>query len=157
MHPEYRFSEVAESLKNGFLADEIVLVVARTEKGHALEERDRAVLGRAAQILDAAMKGHGWVDNPRLSSETRALASLFGTAVSALPRVYTSEAFLEQIARLRDTALQMSKGEVPEEKERIRLLRTFFFNAAQSELDRTEQLLRGEGGSEFLEWIAFSE
>jgi hypothetical protein len=153
MHSRYRFAELSDSLKSGFLADEIVLALARAQKGEVLGEKDKNALCTAVSMLDSATQGHGWADNPRLSSETRASANFFGRAVSAMPTVYTSQAFLEQLKQFRETAFQLTKGETPEASQ-VHALRTFFFNAAQSELDRTEQLLRGEDSSDALEWMA---
>jgi hypothetical protein len=153
VHARYRFAELSDSLKTGFLADEVVLVLARAQKGEPLADSDKNALRTAVSMLDSAIQGHGWLENPKLSSETRAFASFFGRAVNALPTVYTSQAFLEQLRRFRETAEQLSKGAHPNVQE-LNDLRTFFFNAAQSELDRTEQLLRGEDNSDAFEWMA---
>ncbi len=157
MHSEHRFSDLTESLKNGFLVDDIVLALARAERGTALDERDRKLLGRAVSILESAEAGYKWHDNPKLTSETRAAATFFGLAVSALPRVHASGAFLESISDLKTTASHLSSGEANPGREKIQMLRTFFRNAAQSELDRTEQLLAGEGSADALKWIVTGE
>ncbi|HLJ25968.1 MAG TPA: hypothetical protein VKY85_04605 [Candidatus Angelobacter sp.] len=153
MHPRRRFAELSDSLKNGFLADEIVLALARAENGEELSEHDRAALEKATAMLEAAIKGYKWLDDPKLSTETRASADFFGRAVGALPRVYTSSGFFQQVSDLTQTVNELSNGGTPS-KDKIRGLRTFFFNAAQSELDRTDQLLTGEDSTDALEWIA---
>ncbi len=157
MHSEHRFSDLTESLKNGFLVDDIVLALARAERGAALDERDRKLLGRAVSILESAEAGYKWLDNPELTSETRDAATFFGRAVSALPSVHASGVFLESISDLKATAAHLSSGESNPGREKIQTLRTFFRNAAQSELDRTEQLLAGEGSADALKWIVTGE
>lgn len=153
MHPRHRFSELSDSLKNGFLADDIVLALARAEKEGKLTDVDRAALKKATAILEEAIKSYKWFDDPKLSGESRSSASFFGRAVSALPGVYTSKVFLQRISELKSTADELVKGSMPDQ-EKIEGLRTFFFNTAQSELDRTDQLLAGEDTADALEWIA---
>ncbi len=158
MHSEHRFSDLTESLKNGFLVDDIVLALARAERGAALDEKDRRLLGRAVSILESAEAGYRWPDNPELTSETRSAATFFGLAVNALPQsVHASGAFLESISELKATAARLSSGESNPGREKIQMLRSFFRNAAQSELGRTEQLLAGEGSADALKWIVTGE
>lgn len=157
MHPEHRFSDLAESLRNGFLVDDIVLALARAEKGEILAERDRAILKNAVTLLEKAEQGYRWLEDPKLTTDTKSSASFFGRAVSAMPKVYTAEAFLESITDLKETAFQLSSGNSRPTGDKIHLLRTFFFNTAQSELDRTEQLLTGESGGDVLKWTVTSK
>jgi hypothetical protein len=77
--------------------------------------------------------------------------------VNALPAVHASEVFLESISDLKATAEQLSTGESTPAIEKIHSLRTFFYKTAQSELDRTEQLLAGEGSGDVLKWTATDE
>lgn len=86
--PDYRFAELSESLKNGFLSDEVVLAVARAQRGSPVSEVDRAVLRRAAAVLDAAIQGHDWLDNPTLTTSTKHAATDFGRAVRAPPSAH---------------------------------------------------------------------
>jgi hypothetical protein len=157
MHSEHRFSELTESLKNGFLLDDIVLALARAGKGEPLNERDRDMLGRAVSILESAEAGFHWLENPELTSETNSSATFFARAVDALPSVYKNEAFLEKISELKATAADLSAGSVTLAHEKIQLLQNFFYSTAQSELDRTEELLSGEGGADILKWTVTDE
>ena len=77
--------------------------------------------------------------------------------MNALPSVYASKVFLEKVSDLKATAAQLSSGESTPAREKIHLLRTFFYNTAQSELDRTEQLLAGEGSADVLKWTVTNE
>jgi hypothetical protein len=157
MHSEHRFSDLTESLRNGFIVDNIVLALARAEKGQTLQNEDRKILETAASILRDAEAGCRWLDKPELSIHTKSYATFFGQAVDALPTVHEPRVFLEKISDLKATAEQLSRGESNPSREKIHLLRTYFCNAAQSELNRTEQLL-GEGdGSEVSKWIASGE
>lgn len=156
MYSEHRFSHLVDSLKNGFLLDDIVLAIARAENGEPLGEKERRLLGEAASILQLAEEGYHWLDRPELTSETKSSATFFARAVSALPTVHAKETFLENISDLKATAAQLSRGEPPAERERIHLLRTFFYNTAQSELDRTDQLA-GEGAAGVLRWTVTDE
>ena len=155
MHSEHRFSDLTESLKNGFLIDDIVLALARAEKGEALGEKERDILKNAVSLLESAETGYRWLDNPRVTTDTA--ATFFGRAVNALPGVHASGVFLRSITEFKDTAAKLSSGEAAPEREKIQLLRTFFRNAAQAELDRTEQLLAGEGSADVLKWVATDE
>lgn len=152
MHSEYRFSDLTESLKNGFLADEIVLTLARAERGDLPGAHERKLLAQAVTLLTVAEEGSRWLDNPKLTGDSKTAATFFGRAVKALPNVYTSEVFLQRITELKETASQLSEGQGLPPVERIRFLRTFFFNAARSELDRTEELLDGESSIDALKW-----
>jgi len=156
MHSEHRFSDLTESLKNGFLLDDIVLALARAEKGQPLGEKERKVLGEAVSILESAEAGYHWLDKPELTSETESSATFFARAVSALPTVHASEVFLENISDLKATAAQLSSGGSAPAPEKIQLLRTFFYNTSQSELDRTDQLA-GEGSADVLRWTVTDE
>jgi RNA polymerase-interacting CarD/CdnL/TRCF family regulator len=61
MHSEHRFSDLTESLKNGFLVDDIVLALARAEKGQPLGEKERKLLKDAVSLLKSAEAGIvGW-------------------------------------------------------------------------------------------------
>lgn len=157
MHSEHRFSDLTESLKNGFLLDDIVLALARAGKGEPLNDRDRYMLGKAVSILESAEAGFRWLDNPELTSETNSSAILFARAVDALPSVHANEAFLERISELKATASDLSAGSVMPAHEKIQLLQNFFYNTAQSELDRTEELLSGESGADILKWTVTDE
>ncbi len=157
MHSEHRFLDLAESFKNGFLLDDIVLALARAEKGQVLAESERKLLAVAVSMLESAEVGFRWVDKPELTTETRSAATFFARAVNALPTVHATDAFLKNISDLKTTAAELSLGSSAPAPERIRLLRTFFYNTSQSELDRTEQLLEGEGDADVLKWTATKE
>jgi hypothetical protein len=156
MHSEHRFAELSESLKNGFLLDDIVLALARAERGQPLSEKDRKVLNKAVFILERAEEGYHWLDKPELNSQTQSAATFFSRAVNALPAVDASDAFLERISNLKTTAALLSNGQ-PTQPEKIGLLRLFFYNTAQSELGRTDQLLSGEGTADVLKWAVTKE
>ena len=157
MLSEHRFSDLTESLKNGFLLDDIVLTLARAGKGEPLDDRDRDMLGKAVSILEYAEAGFHWLDNPEVTSETNSSATFFARAVDALPSVHANEAFLEKISELKATAIDLSAGPVPPAHEKIQTLQSFFYNTAQSELDRTEELLSGGGGADILKWTVTDE
>lgn len=154
--PDYRFAELSESLKNGFLSDEVVLAVARAQRGSPVSEVDRAVLRRAAAVLDAAIQGHDWLDNPTLTTSRKHAATDFGRAVRALPRVHTSQDFVQTMRGLREAAVALAEGNLIEE-DRIKELRSFFFNSGRSELDRTEELLSGGDGTDVVGWTTSDE
>jgi hypothetical protein len=157
MHSEHRFSDLTDSLKSGFLLDDIVLALARAGKGERLGEKERKLLGQAVSILESAEAGYHWLDKPELTSETKSSATFFARAVNALPSVYANDVFLESISDLKATAAQLSSGESTPATEKINLLQTFFYNTAQSELDRTEGLLAGGGSADVLKWTVTDE
>jgi hypothetical protein len=157
MHSEHRFSDLTESLKSGFLLDNIVLALARAEKGESLSENDRRLLEKAVSLLKSAEAGYHWLDKPELTSETNSSATFFARAVNAMPSVYANDAFLEKVSELKAVAEDLSTGRSVPAFEKIHLLQTFFYNAAQSELERTEGLLSGEGGADILKWTVMDE
>jgi hypothetical protein len=157
MYSEHRFSDLTDSLKSGFLLDDIVLALARAGKGEQLSEKERKLLGQAVSILESAEAGYHWLDKPELTSETKSSATFFARAVNALPSVYANDVFLESISDLKATAAQLSSGESMPAPEKINLLQTFFYNTAQSELDRTEGLLADEGSADALKWTVTDE
>jgi len=154
MHSEYWFSDLTGSLKNGFFADGVILALSRILKNGAATSDDREILQKAASMLDMAICGHDWLDKPEVSSRAATCASFFGQAVKALPLVSTSAQFLEHLTALRETAKELSERESLPERERIAALRAFFFSAAQSELEKTEQLLDRESDVMALRWVA---
>jgi hypothetical protein len=153
---EHRFSLLADSLKNGFILDNIVLALARAENGEPLSESDRRLLGEAASFLQSAEQGYRWLDRPELTSDTKSCATFFARAVSAMPTVHAPEAFLENISELKTTATQLSRGEHPTTRDRIIELKTFFYNTSQLELDRADQL-GGRGVPDVVTWTVFDE
>ena len=157
MYSEHRFSDLADSLRNGFLLDDIVLALARAEKGEPLGEKERGLLEKAVSMLQSAEVGYHWLDKPELTSETNSSAALFASAVSALPAVHAPDAFLENISDLKATAALLSRGEPAPAAEKIQLLRTFFYNTSQSELDRTQRLLGREDSVDVLKWTVTGE
>jgi hypothetical protein len=64
MHSEHRFSDLTESLKNGFLVDGIVLALARAEKGESLGEKERKLLEKAVSIRESAEAGYAGLISP---------------------------------------------------------------------------------------------
>jgi hypothetical protein len=157
MHSEHRFSDLTESLKSGFLLDNIVLALARAEKGESLGENDRRLLEKAVSLLKYAEIGYYWLDKPELTSETNSSATFFARAVNAMPSVYANDAFLEKVSELKAVAEDLSTGRSMPAPEKIHLLQTFFYNTAQSELERTEGLLSGEGDADIIKWTAMDK
>jgi len=157
MHAGFRFSELSDSLKNGFLADQVVLALARAEKGQSLSELERNNLKKAADLLEYAKEGHRWLDHPKLNDSTSTFAASFGQAMDALPDITSSEDFLQHVSTLHSAAVQLAEGKIPE-KEQIRALRTFFFNAGRTQLSKTTDLLKGESKApSTLRWKATRE
>jgi len=157
MHSEHRFSDLTESLKSGFLLDDIVLALARAGKGETLDNSDRLLLEKAVSLLQSAEAGYHWLDKPELTSETNSSATFFARAVNAMPSVYANEAFLEKVSELKAIAEELSSGRSVPAPDKIHQLQTFFYNTSQSELERTEGLLSGEGGADILKWTVMDE
>lgn len=143
MYSEYWFSDLTGSLQGGFFADDVILALAKVQASKKISPDERGILKRAADLLEMALKGHAWLDNPRITEQSGTCASLFGQAVRALPAISTSEVFVRNLGDLKRTALDIAEGRLPKENK-IDALRKFFFNASQLELDRTEQLLEHE-------------
>ena len=156
MYSEYWFSDLAGSLRGGFFADDVILTLAKLQKDGKTSPSGRAVLKKAADLLDMALKGHEWLNDPRFSEQSGTCASFFGQAVRALPTVSTSEAFVRNLDDLKRTALEIADGGLPGPDE-VDALRTFFFNASQMELERTEQLLEREAEADFLGFFGVPE
>lgn len=157
MHSGYRFSELGDSMGIGFLADQIVLALAKAEQGNQLSVLERDSIKKGAAALDAALEGHKWLDNPTLCESTAKFSASYGRAITALPEVHTPEEFLRQISDLKKIADALSNGENVK-LDQIRTLRAFFFNSSQSELARTEELLRGTSTSDpILKWKVSTE
>lgn len=57
---------------------------------------------------------------------------------------------------LREAAVALAEGNLIEE-DRIKELRSFFFNSGRSELDRTEELLSGGDGTDVVGWTTSDE
>ena len=157
MHTESRFSEVTDSFRNGFLADRVILAIAKVGRSGEVEGDDKLTFAEAAAMIESAIQGHNWIDNPQVTPKTPTYAMFFAQAVSALPEAQTSDVFVQNLGTLRETASQLAEGmHIPEEARLIKL-RTFFFNASQAELERTEKLLEGENAAETFKWIVSGE
>ena len=157
MHSGYRFSELGDSMGIGFLADEIVLALAKAERGDQLSPFERDSLKKGAADLDAALEGNKWPDNPTLCESTARFSASYSRAVMALPQAQTPDEFLRQINDLKTIAYALANGQNVKPEE-IRTLRSFFFNSSQSELAKTEELLRGKSSSDLLlKWKVSSE
>lgn len=157
MHTEHQFADLAQSLKKGLLADQIVLALARVEKNQKVSHEERAILEKATAVLELVREGHNWLNTLKVTNETSLGANYFGQAVEALPSVSNSAIFIENLDSLKKTAQQLARGaEIPKQTQ-IRELRTFFFNLGSVESDRTDQLLSGESESKSPLWLPKSE
>ncbi len=157
MHTESRFSEVTDSLRNGFLADSVILAIAKVNRSGVVSDPEREVFNEAVSVLDSAMKGHQWLEDPQITATARSYANFFAQAMKALPEVQTSESFIENLGALKETALQLAQGEGVPPADRLQQLRIFFFNTAEAALERTEKLLEGENAAEALKWTVSTE
>ena len=153
MHAEHQFADLTESLRKGFLADQIVLALARVGKEKQVSEDDRAIFSKAVEILKLVEEGHGWLDTLRFGRQTRLGTNYFGQAVEALPEAKTSDTFVKNIESLKKTAQDLASGRTLPATVEIGELRLFFFNAAQIESDRTDELLSGEHDSKLHSWL----
>ncbi len=153
MNSEYWFGELAQSLKNGFFADSIVLELARVARDKSVGAEQAALFEKGASVLQMAAEGSRWLDNPKMSEKVGACASFFGQAVEAMAFVVTPEAFTKEVEKLASTARELSLGRIPSEEE-IKALRVFFFNAGRSEIEKTEYLMNDEKETDRLKWIA---
>lgn len=143
MSSEQWLGELTQSLKNGFLADSLVLEVARVTRDNRISEEQKVLFQKAREILLNAKKGYGWLEDPQLSENSSIFADSFGQAVEALRIPVTSESFTQFLDSLLRTATTLSHGRIPPQ-EQLTQMRSFFFNAGRFQLDRTEQLLEGE-------------
>jgi hypothetical protein len=139
MHSEFWFSDLTKSLKQGFFADCVVLELARVNRDRRVTEEQAQIFKRAVELLELAKEGHAWVDNPRLSEKSSSCVSSYSQAVDAMVINASSVAFTHFIHELLEIANQLAAKEIPSD-EKLRVLRSFFFNSSRSELDRTEEL-----------------
>jgi hypothetical protein len=153
MNSEYWFGELAQSLKNGFFSDSVVLELAKVSRDRLVNDQQRATFESAADILQCAVEGSRWLEDPKMSESASRCASFFGQAVEAMSIVVTPEAFDKEVLKLAGTARQLSKGQVPADED-MKALRTFFFNAGRRELNKTEYLMNGEKETDRLKWLA---
>lgn len=153
MNSEYWFAELSKSLKNGFFADSVVLALARASRAKAVNDEQKALFRQVADVLQLAVEGSRWLDDPKMSERASTCASFFGQAVEAMSVSMTPQNFREEIEKLKLTANTLAKGEVPAE-DRLSELRTFFFNTGRTELEKTEYLMEGEKEIDRLRWLA---
>jgi hypothetical protein len=153
MNSEYWFGELAQSLKNGFLSDSIVLELARVLRDESVSDRQKKLFADAAKVLECAVEGNRWLDDPKMSANASTCAAFFGQAVEAMSIVVTPEEFARRVQSLAETAKQLSEGRTPPSEE-MQALRTFFFNAGRTELEKTEYLMNGEKETDRLKWLA---
>jgi hypothetical protein len=157
MRTEHQFADLAESLRKGLLADQILLALARVEKQRKVPDEDRNVFAKAVEILNLIEEGHSWLDTLKLSRQTRLGANYFSQAVEALPQINNSESFVKNLENLKRIAQQLAvESNLPEEAD-MRELRAFFFKSSQLESDRTDHLLSGEHDSKSHSWLQNDE
>jgi hypothetical protein len=152
MNSEYWFGELAQSLKNGFFADSVVLELARVSRAKAVSDAQKKLFHIVGDVLQWAVEGSRWLDDPKMSERASTCASFFGQAVEAMSVSMTPESFIEEIEKLRLTANTIADGKVPSEPK-LRELRTFFFNTGRTELEKTEYLMNGETEIDRLRWL----
>jgi len=153
MNSEYWFGELAQSLKSGFFADSVVLELARIARGKTVTEPQKQLFGKVSEVLQLAVEGSRWLDDPKMSEKASTCASFFGQAVEAMSVSMTPEVFVRVVENLKLSADVLAKGEIPAE-ERLAELRTFFFNTGRTELEKTEYLMNGEKETDRLRWLA---
>lgn len=154
MHSEFWFSDLTKSLKHGFFADRVVLELARVSKDLQVTEEQTQVFAKAADMLELAQKGHSWLDDPKISEKSSSYVTSYSQAVDAMSITVTSGSFMAAIQNLLQIAKDLAAKQMPNENE-ILALRTFFFNASRSELERTEELFGGDkdAGRSSLLWM----
>jgi hypothetical protein len=157
MHSEHQFADLAESLRKGLLADQIVLALAHVEQRQRVSDEERIILQKATAVLELAKEGHNWLDTLKVTRQTPLGASYFGQAVEALPQASSSAIFIKNLESLRRTAQQLVFGSQIPKQDQIKELRTFFFNLGCVESDRTDQLLSGENDSKLPSWLLNNE
>lgn len=153
MNSEYWFGELAGSLQNGFFADSVVLELAKVASRGVVTDEQAGLFQEAAKRLQLAVEGSRWLDDPKMSENASTCAAFFGQAVEAMSLVLTPDAFVRVVEKLIRTSQQLAGKEVPPH-DSIQDLRTFFFNAGRTELERTEYLMNGEKEVDKLKWLA---
>jgi hypothetical protein len=153
MNSEYWFGELAHSLKNGFFADSVVLELARISRAKGVSDEQKGLFWAVTDVLQQAVEGSRWLDDPKMSEKASRCASFFGQAVEAMSVSMTTEAFVREVEKLKQTANALASGEVPSD-QKLKELRKFFFNTGRTELEKTEDLMSGEKETDRLRWLA---
>ncbi|MGH9718318.1 MAG: hypothetical protein ACRD4R_16545 [Candidatus Acidiferrales bacterium] len=152
MNSEYWFGELAQSLSNGFFSDSVVLELARVSRDTRVNAQQLPLFEKAAEALQCAVEGSQWLDNPKMSEKASKCANFFGQAVDAMSFVVTPEPFAQRVQKLVATAKQLANGQVPSHQD-INALRTFFYHAGRTQLEKTEDLMSGERKLDRLKWL----
>jgi hypothetical protein len=154
MNSEYWFGELSQSLKNGFFADSVVLQLARISSAKSVTDEQKQLFRKVSEVLQLAVEGSRWLDDPKMSEKASTSANVFGQAVDAMSvsMTLTPEVFAKQIEKLRLTADELASGKVLS-NEKLKDLRTFFFNTGRTELEKTEYLMSGEKEVDRLRWL----
>ena len=155
VNSEYWFGQLADSLKNGFFADSVVLELARVLNTKTVNDDQKILFREALKILQFATEGSKWIDDPKMSERASTCAGFFGQAVEAMTPSFrlTPQAFAKGIENLTVSARLLAGGEVPSDSQ-LNELRTFFFNAGRTELEKTESLMSGDQDTDKLRWLA---
>jgi hypothetical protein len=138
MHPERWLEDVGASMQIGRVADQAVLVLAKTQARGvvSLQEADRQILQQAIQFLENAKNGYDWLDQPTVSSGSRSLVSSFSAAVRSVTPRTSNEAFILFIEQMLDTLRKLATGQNPPGiEDRLRNAREFFRRLASEAMD----------------------
>lgn len=152
MNSEYWFGELSQSLKNGFFADSVVLELARIPKSKAVTNEQKELFSKVSDVLQLAVEGSRWLDDPKMSERASTCANVFGQAVEAMAVSMTPAVFERQIQKLKLTANELASGKIPSD-EKLKDMRTFFFNTGRTELEKTEYLMSDEKEFDRLRWL----
>ena len=131
MISETEFAELGNSLTEGFFTDNVVLVLARTQRLNALKEFDKTTLKEAIKLLDNILHGEKWFEKRKIDAKAAETALALKRAVFAVPNITIPDEFVDYINTLKETLNNLlTTGKVDNKK--IQEVRKFFYSYAKA-------------------------
>jgi hypothetical protein len=141
MHePDRSLGFVTKAMREGSILNGVVFSLAKVAKGMAIEQQDKQVIEGAIEYLDNVKAGYNWMQNPRVSTQSRISAFSFDTAATSWSSEASSpEQFLEDIDSIIETLKSLGSTDPPAD-ESFDKTRLFFDRVFRHSIERFSRL-----------------
>jgi len=113
MHFDKWLEDAESAIRLGSLADRVVLIIARHQKGvvPALRPGDKETLSDAINFFERAKQGFALLDQPSVNSNSRSFVSSFSAAARSLDVSTSGAAFVAEMGQLEDILARLAEAQ----------------------------------------------
>lgn len=110
MHFDKWLEDAESAIRLGSLADRVVLIIARAQKGVVPQLRpgDKEALDEAISFFENAKRGFALLDQSSVSSNSRSFVSSFSAAARSLGISTSSATFVDEMGQLEEVLQRLS-------------------------------------------------